>query len=136
MFFKLYFLWKINSQHVYLSFCHVFHDTILLSGESVAVVVNISNNSSTKLKPKIKLQECKEYRAGSSVTASIQTLGKAAGDTIKGNKEGTVTCQIPIPVDIIPTIRNCEILSVEYCLKVRVIITMSHVISACLFVCS
>lgn len=94
-------------------------DIILFPGESVAVVVNISNQSSTKLKPKMKLQEFKEYRAGSSVTASNRTLGKAVGDVINGNSEGTVTCQIPIPGDIIPTIRNCEILSVEYCLKVR-----------------
>lgn len=95
------------------------NDIFVFSGESVAVVVNISNQSSTKLKPKIKLQECKEYRAGSSVTASNQTLGKAVGDTINGDSEGTVTCQFPIPNGIIPTIRNCEILSVEYCLKVR-----------------
>lgn len=92
---------------------------ILFSGESVAVMLNISNQSSTKLKPKIKLQECKEYRAGSSVSVSNRTLGKAAGDFISGDSEGIVTYQIPIPGDIIPTIRNCEILSVEYCLKVR-----------------
>lgn len=96
-----------------------FDDVILFSGESVAIVVNISNQSSTKLKPKIKFQECKEYRAGSSVTASNQTLGKAVGDTINRDSEGTVTCQIPIPGDVKPTIRNCEILSVEYCLKVN-----------------
>lgn len=106
-------------QNAHLAFCHFNNDNILFSGESVAVVVNISNQSSSKLKPKIKLQERKEYRAGSSVTACNQTLGKAVGDTINGNSEGTVTCQIPIPGGIIPTIRNCEILSVDYCLKVR-----------------
>lgn len=99
--------------------CHFFDAIILFSGESVAVVVNISNGSSTKLKPKIKLQECKEYRAGSSVTAGNKTLGKAVGDTINEGSEGTVTCQIPIPGDTVPTIRNCDILSVEYYLRVR-----------------
>lgn len=104
------------SEHNFFS---VFYDILLFLGESVAVVVNISNQSSTKLKPKIKLQKCKEYRAGSSGTSSNQTLGKAVGDTINENTEGTITCQIPIPGDTIPTIRNCEILSVEYRLKVR-----------------
>lgn len=82
-------------------------------------MVNISNRSSTKLKPKIKLQERKEYRAGNSSTVSNQTLGKAVGDTISRDSEGTVNCQLPIPDGVTPTIHNCEILTVEYYLKVR-----------------
>lgn len=102
-----------------------FFDVIHLTGETAAVVVNISNRSSTKMRPKVKLQECVEYRAGSRTTTSSRIWGKLVGDTVKGNSEETFNFQVKIPGEIIPSILNCEIISVEYKLKVPIVITMS-----------
>lgn len=41
------------------------------------------------------------------------------GNTMKENSEETVSCQIKIPEDAESTIHNCEIISVEYYVKVR-----------------
>lgn len=95
-----------------------FFDVILLTGETAAVVVKISNRSSTKMRPKVKLQQCIEYRAGSVTNTSSQNWDKLVGDTIKGNSEETCNFQVKIPGEIIPSIPNCEILSVECNLKV------------------
>lgn len=95
-------------------FFYVIHPT----GETAAVVVNISNQSSTKMRPKVKLQECVEYRAGSRTTTSGRNWGKLVGETVKGNSEGIFHFQVKIPDEIIPSILNCEIISVEYNLKV------------------
>lgn len=95
-----------------------FFDVIHLTGETAAVVVNISNQSSTKMRPKVKLEECVEYRAGSRTTTSSRNWGKLVGETVKGNSKETFNFQVKIPDEIIPSIANCEIISVEYNLKV------------------
>lgn len=95
-----------------------FFDIIHLTGETAAVVVNISNRSSTKMRPKVKLQECVEYRAESRTTTSSRIWGKLVGDTVKGNAKETFNFQVKIPGEIIPSIPNCEIISVDYNLKV------------------
>lgn len=95
-----------------------FFDVIPLPGETAAVVVNISNRSSTKMRPKVKLQERIEYRAGSRTNTSSRNWDKLVGDTVKGNSEETFNFQVKIPGELIPSIPNCEIISVEYNLKV------------------
>lgn len=100
------------------SLLFTFFDDVHLTGETAAVVVNISNRSSTKMRPKVKLQECIEYRAGSRKTTSSRIWDKLVGDTVKGNSGETFNFQVKIPGEIIPSIPNCEIISVEYDLKV------------------
>lgn len=59
------------------------------------------------------------YRAHGSTNISDQSLCKMVGNTIKENSEETVSCQIKIPEDAESTLHNCEIVSVEYYVKVR-----------------
>lgn len=70
------------------------------------------------MRPKIKLQRRIEYRAGISSTGDDRVLAKEVGETLKGDPGETVTFQLQIPSDINPTIANCDIISVEYFLKV------------------
>ncbi|KAK2838019.1 hypothetical protein Q5P01_015231 [Channa striata] len=47
------------------------------------------------------------------------TLNKVVGETLKQNSEETVSCQIMIPRDATYTLKNCDIISVDYFLKVN-----------------
>lgn len=87
-------------------------------GDTLSVVAKICNSTSKKVRPKFNLQMTTLYRAGSSTTTSVQSLNKVVGETITPNSEETVTCQLKIPVDAIPSFHDCEIISVDYCVKV------------------
>lgn len=91
---------------------------VYFTGETVSVSAKISNVSPRNMRPKFRLQQNVKYQAGSSSTASEKCLCKVVGDTMQGNSEASVSCKIMIPVDVTPTIRNCEIILVEYYLKV------------------
>ena len=45
------------------------------------------------------------------------------GDIIKSNSEEIATCQMKIPVNVIYTLDNCDIISVDYYLRVYVTIS-------------
>lgn len=93
-------------------------------GETLSVVAKICNSSSKDMRPKFKLQQKIVYRAGSSSTSSEKTLFKMAGENINPNSEESVSCQVKIPVDVI-ILHNCEIISVEYYIKVYVDISFA-----------
>uniref|UniRef100_A0A8C9XCC6 Arrestin C-terminal-like domain-containing protein n=1 Tax=Sander lucioperca TaxID=283035 RepID=A0A8C9XCC6_SANLU len=86
--------------------------------DTLSVVAKICNSSSKKVKPKFSLQQKTVYRASGSTNSSDQTLCKIVGETIALNSEETVSCQLTIPADAIPTLHNCEIISVDHYLKV------------------
>lgn len=50
------------------------------------------------------------------------------GETIAPNSEETVFCQLKIPENIVHTLHNCEILSVNYYIKVcnNLVLTFYH----------
>ncbi|XP_075955491.1 arrestin domain-containing protein 3-like [Anarhichas minor] len=87
-------------------------------GDNVAVVAKIHNSSSKKMKPKYSLQQKIVYRANASTNISDQSLCKMVGEIIAPNSEESVSCQLTVPADVIPTLHNCEILTVEYYFKV------------------
>ncbi|KAM9858640.1 uncharacterized protein ACBR49_020626 [Aulostomus maculatus] len=87
-------------------------------GDTLSVVADINNSSSKKMKPKFSLQQTVVYRATTSRKTSKQKLCKMIGDTIEPNSRETVSCQLQIPEHTHYTLLNCEILSVEYTLKV------------------
>lgn len=91
---------------------------LLLTGETLSVFSTICNSSSKETRPKFSLQQKTVYRAYASTNISDQSLCKMVGDTIKVNAEETVSCQMKIPDDVTPTFHNCEIISVDYYLKV------------------
>ncbi|KAG8012115.1 Arrestin domain-containing protein 3 [Nibea albiflora] len=92
--------------------------SICSPGDTLSIVAKISNSSSKKMKPKFSLQQKIEYNANNSKKVSDSSLCKIVGETIQLNSEETVTCPMEIPADVICTIHNCEILSVDYYLKV------------------
>ncbi|XP_044052624.1 arrestin domain-containing protein 3-like [Siniperca chuatsi] len=87
-------------------------------GDTLSVFAKIHNSSSKKMRPKFSLQQKTVYRASGSTNTSDKSLCKMVGDTITLNSEETVSCQLKIPADVIHTLHNCEILSVDYYLKV------------------
>lgn len=87
-------------------------------GDTLSVVAKICNSSSKKMKPKFSLHQNIVYRADGSTNTNDKSLCKMVGETIKENSEETVSCQIKIPDDVIHTLTNCEIISVEHYLKV------------------
>ncbi|XP_039875434.1 arrestin domain-containing protein 3-like isoform X2 [Simochromis diagramma] len=98
--------------------------TVCFPGETLSVATKICNSSSKDMKLKFKLQERIVYRAGCSSTSSEKTLFKKVGDNINPNSEESVSCQVKIPVDVI-ILHNCEIISVEYYIKVYVDISFA-----------
>lgn len=61
------------------------------------------------------------YRGSANGDAKI--LRKMVGDIVKPKSEEIATCQIKIPVNVIYTLDNCEIISVNYYFKVYVTIS-------------
>ncbi|KAF7651429.1 hypothetical protein LDENG_00111300 [Lucifuga dentata] len=87
-------------------------------GETVVALAKINNSSSKTLKPKFNLIQEIVYCNGNASKTSVKSVCKMVGDTIKPQTEESVCCPMKIPHDLAATIRNCEILSVEYYLKV------------------
>uniref|UniRef100_A0A3B4GWY1 Arrestin domain-containing protein 3-like n=1 Tax=Pundamilia nyererei TaxID=303518 RepID=A0A3B4GWY1_9CICH len=87
-------------------------------GETLSVVAKICNSSSKEMRPKFKLQQKIVYSCKKHTNPTFKTLCKMVGDTISPNSEQTVSCKIKIPGDIAPTLHNCDIISVEYYVKV------------------
>ncbi|XP_035514292.1 arrestin domain-containing protein 3-like [Morone saxatilis] len=87
-------------------------------GDTLSFVAKISNSSSKTMRAKFNLLQTTVYRASGSTTSSEKSLCKMVGDNIPVNSEETVSCQLKVPVDAIYTLHNCEILSVDYCVKV------------------
>uniref|UniRef100_A0A669BC02 Arrestin C-terminal-like domain-containing protein n=1 Tax=Oreochromis niloticus TaxID=8128 RepID=A0A669BC02_ORENI len=87
-------------------------------GETISVVAKICNSSSKNTRPKFKLEQKTVFRCNESSKKRVMNLFKEVGETISPNSEQTVSCQLKIPDDAISTIHNCEIISVEYYIKV------------------
>lgn len=87
-------------------------------GDTLSVSAKICNSSSKTMKPKFSLQKKIVYRAGSSTNVSDQCLCKVVGENLITNSEETVSCQLMVPADVIPSLNDCEIITVEYYVKV------------------
>lgn len=110
-------VWKLCVVTVFVKIqCFLLYADLILTGDTLSIVGTFCNSSSKETRPKFSLQQKIVYRAYSSTKWSEQSLCKMAGDKLKS--EETISCQMKIPVDVFPTIRNCEIISVEYYLKV------------------
>ncbi|XP_029019454.1 arrestin domain-containing protein 3-like [Betta splendens] len=87
-------------------------------GDTLSAVAKICNSSSKTMRPKFNLQQVTVYRAGSATNSSTKSLCKAVGETIASNSEESVSCQLQLPVDAVHTLYSCEIISIDYYLKV------------------
>ncbi|KAM4616440.1 arrestin domain-containing protein 3-like [Polymixia lowei] len=87
-------------------------------GEKVAVVAKVNNSSSKDMTPKFSLRQKSLYRAQGSRKHGEDVICKMVGGVITPKTEKTITCAMEIPADLAQTIANCDIISVEYQLKV------------------
>ncbi|XP_077417856.1 arrestin domain-containing protein 3-like [Vanacampus margaritifer] len=87
-------------------------------GETAVVVAKINNNSSNSMTPKVRLFQVIIYTASSSTKHENRTVNKMAHQIIGPHSEKEVRWAVKIPTNQEPTIKNCEIISLEYILKV------------------
>lgn len=58
------------------------------------------------------------YIAHGSIKRQYEKLVKLIGNPLNENAEETLSCQLKIPENTPPTMNNCEILTVQYFVKV------------------
>ncbi|XP_068560211.1 arrestin domain-containing protein 2-like isoform X2 [Cebidichthys violaceus] len=98
---------------------HVHMDVIIdktayAPGETMAIVAKINNSSSKDMTPKFSLIQDVVYRVKGSTKHASTVIHKVVDNCIKPRTEKNVRCAIQIPRVQMPTIQNCDIISVEY----------------------
>lgn len=92
------------------------------TGDTLFITGTVCYAASNDTKLKFSLQQKIVYRAYSSTKLSDVSLCKMVGETIKGNSEETFSCQMKIPDDAVNTVHNCDIVFVDYYIKVMSLI--------------
>jgi len=117
----------LNCVMTFINKRNAYPDVICFLGDTVSAVGKICNSSSKQMRAKFSLQQRTVYRAGCSTNCSYLSLCKMVGETIAPNSEETVSCQFMVPADVIPSLHNCDIISVDHYLKVcNNVIVMLH----------
>lgn len=96
-----------------------------IPGDTVSVFAKINNSSSKDMKPKFSLIQDVVYHASGSTNREKNVIQKQVEDYIKPKTQKEFNCLLKIPFEITPTILNCDILSVEYRIKVYLDISFS-----------
>lgn len=94
------------------------HNVVFLIGDTMAIVAKINNSSSSEMTPKFTLVREVVFRARSSTKNLSSNVHKMVDKCIHPYKEKTIHCALKIPHGQTQTIQNCDIISVEYYLKV------------------
>ncbi|XP_072244219.1 arrestin domain-containing protein 3-like [Leuresthes tenuis] len=92
--------------------------TAYAQGETMAIVAKINNSSSSEMTPKFSIKQDIVYRASGGTKEESKVIFKMVENSIQPQRQEMVQCAMKIPIDLTPTIQNCEIISVEYRLKV------------------
>lgn len=71
--------------------------------------------------PKFSLVQDVYYYAEGTSKHESKVIFKQIDELIKPNTKRTAKCAIQIPRDVAPTINNCQILTLEYDLKVCIL---------------
>ncbi|XP_073321584.1 arrestin domain-containing protein 3-like [Pagrus major] len=92
--------------------------TVFSPGDTLYVAATICNSSSKEMTPKFSLQQKIEYHTSDSTHSRDKSLWKMVGETLAPNSEKTVLCHRRIPNDVIHSLYNCGLISVEHYLMV------------------
>lgn len=92
----------------------------------MVIVAKINNASSSDMTPKFTLSQCVLYKARGHTKSDNSVISKGVDSCLRAHTQKEVRCIIGVPRNQIPTIQNCDILSVEYHVKVRKNITVYH----------
>ncbi|GAA6109055.1 arrestin domain-containing protein 3-like isoform X1, partial [Tachysurus ichikawai] len=87
-------------------------------GEQMTVKIEVVNNSSRAVKPKLTLCQKQSFFASNKRSVITKELLKEKGDPIGPSTKQSVTKVLNIPADASISILNCKVLKVEYRLKV------------------
>ncbi|XP_061584956.1 arrestin domain-containing protein 3-like [Cololabis saira] len=87
-------------------------------GETLMIVAKINNSSSSEMIPKFSIIQNIVFRARGDTRHENNVIHKVVDSSVKAYTQKEVKCTMKIPRDQMMTIQNCEILSVEYHLKV------------------
>ncbi|CAJ1068529.1 arrestin domain-containing protein 3-like [Xyrichtys novacula] len=87
-------------------------------GETIIAVAKINNTSSSEMTPKFSLIQDVVYRASGSTKHESSVILKMHDSSVKAQTQKQVKCAMKLPPEMTQTIQNCEIISVEYRLKV------------------
>lgn len=82
------------------------------------VIAVVQNNSSREIKPKYCVYVKHSFFANGRRKLFTKKLLKEVGEPIAPSSKETVMRVITIPIDMEPSILNCNIIKVEYRLKV------------------
>ncbi|XP_053727102.1 arrestin domain-containing protein 3-like [Synchiropus splendidus] len=94
-------------------------------GESAVVTAKINNSSSSEMKPKMTLLKTVVYRATSSTNHENHILDKVVEACMRPKSQREIRCVLKIPHDEPLSIQNCDIISVEYQVKVYLDISLA-----------
>ncbi|XP_018524735.1 arrestin domain-containing protein 3 [Lates calcarifer] len=87
-------------------------------GETVDIVANIDNSSSSEMTPKFKFTQEVVYCARGNTKFEENVIHKVLDNCVKPKTQKQVRCAFKIPQFQTLTILNCDILSVKYYVKV------------------
>lgn len=90
-------------------------------GDTIAAVATIHNASSRDMVPKFCLTRDVQYHAKSQTKNETKVLCKQNGELVTPYSQKIVKCSIQIPHGLTPTINSCEILRLQYHLKVCIL---------------
>lgn len=94
-------------------------------GETIMVVANINNSSSSEMSPKFSLKQDVVYRANGGTNYESNIILKLLDSPIKAQTQRQVNCAMKLPPDMVQSIQNLDIISVEYRLKVKLDISFA-----------
>ncbi|KAM9857014.1 arrestin domain-containing protein 3-like [Aulostomus maculatus] len=92
--------------------------TAYIPGEVISIVAKINNASSSHSRPKFSFVQDVEYRAKGHSSNKITVIEKVTNRSLDPQTQKEVWREIKLPSNLSPTIHNCEIILVEYHVKV------------------